>query len=134
MQKYWHKGAYFQDASDNAFIPDRADDIFDRDYSGPTGEDKLDKTVLPKVMLSFLEHGIFEGCESCPAAGACLQGQRDCPGLRVMCQRRTLAMLLCLGPGIGRFGVVDLSCTCVLPSSQRCSMELCRCESGRAHL
>ena len=51
LQKYWHKGAYFQDASDNAFIPDRADDIFDRDYSAPTGEDKLDKTVLPKVML-----------------------------------------------------------------------------------
>ena len=68
LQKYWHKGAYFQDASDNAFIPDRADDIFDRDYSGPTGEDKLDKTVLPKVMLSILEHGVPEGCESVPSS------------------------------------------------------------------
>ena len=59
LQKYWHKGAYFQDASDNAFIADRADDIFDRDYSMPTGEDKLDKTVLPKVgqVMHMLEQG-----------------------------------------------------------------------------
>ena len=26
------------------------DDVYTRDYSAPTGEDKLDKSVLPKVM------------------------------------------------------------------------------------
>ena len=49
LQKYWHKGAYFQEGSDNAFVADKADEIFGRDYSAPVGEDKLDKTVLPKA-------------------------------------------------------------------------------------
>lgn len=49
LQKYWHKGAYFQDASDNAFVADKSDEIFGRDFSAPVGEDKLDKTVLPKA-------------------------------------------------------------------------------------
>mmetsp|Transcript_33709 Transcript_33709/g.95363 ORF Transcript_33709/g.95363 Transcript_33709/m.95363 type:complete len:462 (-) Transcript_33709:1053-2438(-) len=49
MQKYWHKGAYFQEATDGK---DRTgvDEIFRRDFSGPTGEDKMDKAMLPKVM------------------------------------------------------------------------------------
>ena len=49
LQKYWHKGAFFQDGSDNPYAEERRDNIFGRDYSAPTGEDKLDKTVLPKV-------------------------------------------------------------------------------------
>ena len=49
LQKYWHKGAYFQEGSDNAFVADKADTIFGRDFSAPVGEDKLDKTVLPKA-------------------------------------------------------------------------------------
>lgn len=49
MQKYYHKGAFFQTESDDR---DGAggDDIFRRDFSAPTGEDKMDKTILPKVM------------------------------------------------------------------------------------
>ena len=63
LQKYWHKGAYFQDASDNAFIGDRADDIFGRDFSAPVGEDKLDKTVLPKVRpCSHLRAWMYRRC------------------------------------------------------------------------
>uniref|UniRef100_A0A061QYR8 Microfibrillar-associated protein 1 n=1 Tax=Tetraselmis sp. GSL018 TaxID=582737 RepID=A0A061QYR8_9CHLO len=49
MQKYWHKGAYFQESSDGK---DRTgvDEIFRRDFSAPTGEDKMDKSILPQVM------------------------------------------------------------------------------------
>ncbi|GMY34988.1 microfibrillar-associated protein 1-like isoform X1 [Fagus crenata] len=50
MQKYFHKGAFFQsDAPDHA-ATSGADNIFHRDFSAPTGEDKMDKTILPKVM------------------------------------------------------------------------------------
>ncbi len=50
LQKYWHQGAFFQEASDNPYTDERTDTIFRRDYSNPTGEDKMDKTVLPKIM------------------------------------------------------------------------------------
>ena len=50
LQKYWHKGAFFQEASDNPYTDEQAENIFRRDYSNPTGEDKMDKTVLPKIM------------------------------------------------------------------------------------
>jgi microfibrillar-associated protein 1 len=50
MQKYWHKGAFFQEVSDNADAAGtRPDEIFTRDYSAATGEDKLNKEMLPKV-------------------------------------------------------------------------------------
>ncbi|EGD74533.1 hypothetical protein PTSG_05897 [Salpingoeca rosetta] len=41
MQKYYHKGAFFQDEDS---------ELFKRDVTAPTLEDKFDKTVLPKVM------------------------------------------------------------------------------------
>ncbi|XP_057541110.1 uncharacterized protein LOC130818874 [Amaranthus tricolor] len=50
MQKYYHKGAFFQSESDDRAGTAGGDDIFRRDFSAPTGEDKLDKTILPKVM------------------------------------------------------------------------------------
>ncbi len=50
LQKYWHKGAFFQESSDNPYAQDKVDDVYKRDYSGATGEDKMDKSVLPKVM------------------------------------------------------------------------------------
>ncbi len=50
MQKYWHKGAYYQTGADDQFQDKESDDIFRRDFSAPTGEDKFDKTILPKVM------------------------------------------------------------------------------------
>ena len=50
MQKYYHKGAFFQsDADDHAATAGSAD-IYRRDFSSPTGEDKMDKSILPKVM------------------------------------------------------------------------------------
>jgi microfibrillar-associated protein 1 len=39
LQKYWHKGAFYQDQ-----------DILARDYNAPTEADRIDKTNLPKVM------------------------------------------------------------------------------------
>jgi microfibrillar-associated protein 1 len=39
MQKYYHKGAFYQD-----------DDILKRDYSEATGEDTINKEMLPAVM------------------------------------------------------------------------------------
>ncbi|KAJ3694970.1 hypothetical protein LUZ60_000347 [Juncus effusus] len=41
MQRFYHKGAYFQA---------ELDEIYRRDFSAPTGEDKLDKSILPEVM------------------------------------------------------------------------------------
>ncbi|PWA57329.1 Micro-fibrillar-associated protein 1, C-terminal [Artemisia annua] len=50
MQKYYHKGAFFQDDPDDTAGTAGADGVYRRDYSSPTGEDKMDKTILPKVM------------------------------------------------------------------------------------
>lgn len=50
MQKYYHKGAFFQSNSDDRASTVGTDNIFERDFSAPTGEDKMDKTILPKVM------------------------------------------------------------------------------------
>ncbi|CAL9098783.1 unnamed protein product [Musa textilis] len=50
MQKYYHKGAFFQSSSDDRAATAGTEDIFRRDFSSPTGEDKMDKTILPKVM------------------------------------------------------------------------------------
>jgi microfibrillar-associated protein 1 len=41
MQKYYHKGAFFQDTKDP---------LFERDYNQPTLQDRHDKEVLPGVM------------------------------------------------------------------------------------
>lgn len=50
MQKYYHKGAFFQANADDYSATAGTDDIFGRDFSAPTGEDKMNKTNLPKVM------------------------------------------------------------------------------------
>ncbi|KAE8098998.1 hypothetical protein FH972_017016 [Carpinus fangiana] len=50
MQKYYHKGAFFQADADDHAATAGTDGIFTRDFSAPTGEDKMDKTILPKVM------------------------------------------------------------------------------------
>ncbi|XP_077240766.1 uncharacterized protein LOC143881536 [Tasmannia lanceolata] len=50
MQKYYHKGAFFQSETDDHAATVGTDDIYRRDFSAPTGEDRMDKTILPKVM------------------------------------------------------------------------------------
>ncbi|KAI8464933.1 MAG: splicing factor, Prp19-binding domain-containing protein [Monoraphidium minutum] len=50
MQKYWHKGAFFQEAPDDTRGTAGGEAIFSRDYSAPTGEDVFDKASLPAVM------------------------------------------------------------------------------------
>lgn len=50
MQKYYHKGAFFQSDADDLAGTVGSDGIYQRDFSAPTGEDKMDKTILPKVM------------------------------------------------------------------------------------
>ncbi|WCJ43572.1 microfibrillar-associated protein-related [Euphorbia peplus] len=50
MQKYYHRGAFFQDNPDDLAATAGTSDIYQRDYSAPTGEDKMDKSILPKVM------------------------------------------------------------------------------------
>ncbi|KAI3470999.1 hypothetical protein Pfo_027662 [Paulownia fortunei] len=50
MQKYYHKGAFFQSNPDDHAGTAGADNIYTRDFSAPTGEDRMDKTILPKVM------------------------------------------------------------------------------------
>jgi len=41
LQKYYHPGVFYQDMEDS---------VLHRDYSEPTLEDKIDKSILPKVM------------------------------------------------------------------------------------
>jgi len=43
LQKYYHKGAFYQDDEDDKSITNR-------DYSAPTLEDKFDKSMLPEIM------------------------------------------------------------------------------------
>lgn len=50
MQKYYHKGAFFQEDADDQAGTAGAEAIYTRDFSAPTGEDRMDKTILPKVM------------------------------------------------------------------------------------
>lgn len=48
MQKYHHKGAFFQSNDDLA--DGEIKELFSRDFNMPTGEDKMDKSVLPAVL------------------------------------------------------------------------------------
>ena len=41
LQKWYHKGAFYQDIHP---------DLMNRDYNAPTGEDRIDKSLLPRVM------------------------------------------------------------------------------------
>uniref|UniRef100_A0A383V586 Micro-fibrillar-associated protein 1 C-terminal domain-containing protein n=1 Tax=Tetradesmus obliquus TaxID=3088 RepID=A0A383V586_TETOB len=50
LQKYWHKGAFFQDSADDARGTAGPSEVYGRDYSAPTGEDNFDKSALPEVM------------------------------------------------------------------------------------
>ena len=45
LQKYYHKGAFFQDEANN-----NSEHIYNRDYNLPTWEDKVDRSNLPGIM------------------------------------------------------------------------------------
>lgn len=46
MQKYYHKGAFFQNDDERLDDPD----LKERDFNMATGEDKIDKSILPSLM------------------------------------------------------------------------------------
>jgi hypothetical protein len=50
LQKYYHRGAFFQTAADDERGTVGGDEIYRRDYTGATGEDKFDRAALPSVM------------------------------------------------------------------------------------
>lgn len=52
LQKYWHRGAFFQTEADTAENEDEGvvGAINTRDFSAPVGEDKMDKSILPQIM------------------------------------------------------------------------------------
>jgi len=51
LQKYYHKGAFFQSGADDAFGTVGTFDILRRDFSEATGEDVgADRSLLPKPM------------------------------------------------------------------------------------
>lgn len=45
LQKYYHKGAFFQQNAQETL-----DHIYNRDYNLPTWEDKVDRSALPKIL------------------------------------------------------------------------------------
>jgi microfibrillar-associated protein 1 len=50
MQKYYHKGAFFQTGADDKFGTIGTFDIYTRDFGAATGEDKgVDRSTLPKA-------------------------------------------------------------------------------------
>jgi hypothetical protein len=49
LQKYYHKGAFFQEASDDKFGTQGSEEIYSRDYTEAVAEENLDKSILPKV-------------------------------------------------------------------------------------
>jgi hypothetical protein len=50
MQKYYHKGAFFQTGADDKFGTIGTFDIYTRDFGAATGEDKgVDRSMLPKA-------------------------------------------------------------------------------------
>ena len=50
MQKYYHKGAFFQSAADDKFGTIGTFEIYSRDFGAATGEDKgTDRSMLPKA-------------------------------------------------------------------------------------
>ena len=49
MQKYYHKGAFFQ-GNDMDGLSEEQRSLLTRDYNMPTGEDKVDKSVLPAIL------------------------------------------------------------------------------------
>jgi len=50
FQKYYHKGCFFQYNADDARQTTHTSSTFSRDFSAPTGEDNMNKAILPKVM------------------------------------------------------------------------------------
>jgi hypothetical protein len=78
MQKYWHKGAFFQEHADDKRGTAGPEQIYGRDFSEATGEDLFDKSILPKVMQ--VRPAFTDACScaagtavaSCIAAG-CLE-------------------------------------------------------------
>lgn len=50
LQKYYHKGAFYQTSSDDKFGTTKKDEIYKQDFGEAVGEDKMDKSILPKVM------------------------------------------------------------------------------------
>ncbi|PKA50284.1 hypothetical protein AXF42_Ash013373 [Apostasia shenzhenica] len=50
LQKDYHKGDFFQFDADDWASTMATDEIYKRDFSAPMWEDKMDKSILPKIM------------------------------------------------------------------------------------
>ena len=50
MQRYYHKGAFNPANIDTSGYTEADMQVINRDYNMPTGEDKMDKSVLPQVL------------------------------------------------------------------------------------
>ncbi|GJZ75762.1 microfibrillar-associated protein 1-like protein [Tanacetum coccineum] len=61
MQRYYHRGAFFQDKPDDTAGTTGADGILQRDYSAPTGEDKMDRTSYSVIAPQLAkDDGVFD--------------------------------------------------------------------------
>ena len=72
LQKYWHKGAFFQEVADDVRGTAGGEGIFSRDFRGPTGEDRFDKSVLPAVMQVRERRGAGLRASDCFGLGTVL--------------------------------------------------------------
>ncbi|CAI5493470.1 unnamed protein product [Closterium sp. Naga37s-1] len=92
MQKYYHKGAFFQAGADDKGGTAGTDEIFARDYSEATGEDRLDKSVLPAAMQVSAIYACRWACCGEEVVGRCLV--REGGGCVCVCPS-AVPLLLC---------------------------------------
>lgn len=72
MQKYYHKGAFFNAEADDKMATTGTFDILNRDFSEAVGGDRVDKSSLPSVLhvsapalRRFLSRHLRVRCFSC---------------------------------------------------------------------
>ena len=73
LQKYYHKGAFFQGDDQEEVLGD----VLKRSYDGATGEDRFNKEALPKIM----QVGWQYSSEWQPGAGSTAASQLGSLGL-----------------------------------------------------
>jgi hypothetical protein len=128
-QKYWHRGAFFQGEGEEE--ESVLGDIMHRDYNAPTGEDKFDKEMLPKIMQAsvFGEHAAsFSSLVVEHECSSTVHNSRHCSPDRNRCET--------LGVAGAPSGHISWRKTPALRLRKNCPgarQGMCRCRSLASH-